>query len=118
MTFFMGFIASSLVFVMFISLFVLLKEEIAKKAYNKIIPGQTYYVQSLGEVTVTESSDKIVSYRIDQGSVHTVETPVFNAIAKVPLKPEASAKYSSHRTKRVSPTYYNRKGRIFDIYAD
>ena len=98
MSFFMGFATATLISIMIVSLYVFFKEEFKKKYNSNIIPGQAYYVQSLGEVTV-----------MDAGAGVGDSGPKF--------EPETTMRTVSPKKPRTF-TYYSDKGRVYDIYAD
>ena len=120
MDFFMGFLTSSLAYGIFTCIFVFLREEFSKNKIYNIIPGQQYYVQSIGKVTVTNVENTTVTYRDEDENHYTADGFLFLSFSKLALKEtkplEAAKKPRKPIGKNLS--YYDGKGKIFDVYVD
>ena len=119
--FFYGF----LVFVHFVCnffcIYIFLKEEIKKNKFNNIIPGQSYYVQSIGKVIVQDTDGITVVYSDAQENTYSVSCVLFAAVSKLSLKeanPIRIADIKPKSSKKQAHQYYDKKGSIFDVYVD
>ena len=121
MDFFMGFLTSSILSAIFFCVYVFLKEEIRKNRFRNIIPGQTYYVQSIGKVTVQSIDHLTVSYVDTDDTLYRAPCEAFLAFSKLSLKetgPIRTVDYQAEDTSKTKRKYYNKKGQIFDVYVD
>ncbi len=121
MNFFMGFLTSSILSAIFFCIYIFLKEEVKKNKFNNIIPGQSYYVQSIGKVIVQDTDGFCVVYSDANENTYSVSCELFAAVSKLTLKETNPIRTNSKKpksTKKQSYQYYNRKGSTFDIYVD
>lgn len=121
MEFFMGFLTSSILSTIFFCIYIFLKEEVKKSKFNNIIPGQSYYVQSIGKVIIQDLNDDIVSYKDENENIYTTTCDIFLAFSKLSLKdtmPIRAFKNTKKQSRRQNSKYYNSKGKVFDVYVD
>jgi len=121
MEFFMGFLTASILSTIFFCIYVFLKEEVKKSKFNNIIPGQSYYVQSIGKVIIQNLNDNLVSYKDENDNLYTTSCDIFLAFSKLSLKdtmPIKKIEKPSATSRHRGGKYYNAKGKVFDVYVD
>ena len=121
MEFFIGFLTSSILSTIFFCIYIFLKEEVKKSKFNNIIPGQSYYVQSIGKVIIQDLNDDTVSYKDENENIYTAAYDIFLSFSKLSLKdtmPIRKTEHSGQQIRRQNNKYYNSKGKIFDVYVD
>lgn len=121
MNFFMGFLTSSILSAILFCIYVFLKEEDKKNRFNTIIPGQTYYVQSIGKVIIQGTDGKDVAYKDENQNMYSASCELFLSFSKLSLKETGQIQKITQeqiRAKNRSHKYYNNKGSVFDIYVD
>lgn len=124
MEFFMGFLTSSILSTIFFCVYIFLKEEVRKNRYRNIIPGQTYYVQSIGKVIVQSVDYTTVSYMDDKQNLYKTSCDAFLTFSKLSLKetgPIGPIKIPANHSMpkdEAGYKYYDSKGKIFDVYVD
>lgn len=121
MEFFMGFLTSSILSTIFFCIYIFLKEEVKKSKFNNIIPGQSYYVQSIGKVIIQNLDENVVVYSDENDNIYSTTCDVFLTFSKLSLKdtmPIRNTNQAQRKSRKQSPKYYNSKGNIFDVYID
>jgi hypothetical protein len=114
----MGFMTSTIIFVVFLSLYVFVKESNDKNNNKAIIVGCTYYIQSLGPVSVTSLTQSEVSYITQDGCVHSVSIESFLLQIQAQNFLKINKNKLNNEDKVKSTSFYTNKGKIFDVYID
>jgi hypothetical protein len=116
MEFFAGFMTAFVLFAIFFCMYVFLQEEIKKRKISNIVPGQSYYVQSIGKVLIKKVDEGFVTYESDLHGEFFAKCEDFSELSKLNLTNESPIKEETQSTRKNS--YYNRRGKIFKMSVD
>lgn len=122
LNFALGFMSATLIYTMFFCLYIFVQEEKRKSKQRSLIPGQKYFVPSIGKVTISKTDFENVEYECPEGTLYSVSCAEFFATSRLLLKesgeitPELLHKTSCSTKK--SQRFYDKRGRVFSVKLD
>ncbi len=122
MQFALGFLSASLLYFVFFCIYVFVYEENKKRKVSRIVPGQSYHVQSIGKVLVKKVTEEHVTYECEDGEIYDTEPFIFWSTAKILLKDTKTIMPKSKKTdsEKVQEEcyYYDKRSKVYTVKID